>query len=86
MCLERLSSTTSECSCKTEASKDKMRSTRGSEETLVFELSRTVSNYTGSQLSKISEEDLKFTKGILDDYLYDIDPFKEDVSISINNR
>lgn len=76
--LERMSMTGSTCSCQSEVSKDRFKSSRGSEE-IVFELSRTASEMNVSELSKINEEiDLKFTGNLLDDYLYESKLFDYD--------
>lgn len=76
--------TSSVCSCGTDGSTNRLKQPRRSEETLVFELSKTFSNNSISLLSKISEEDLKFTNGILDDYLYET-PIAETGEVTYRN-
>lgn len=72
LCLDGLSVSGSACSNTTKDSKEKFKHRKASDEVSVFDLSKTIIKSNASSLSKFDEEDLKFTQGILDDYLYEV--------------
>lgn len=47
--------------------------------TNVFDLSKSLSNISANDISDLKEEDLKFTGGILDDYLYETNLLEPEV-------